>query len=176
MPESNNTRTKSKPKRKGVWSEIHTFEHPESGLVCIVTERTRGVSAYSFQIAHMDDKGFNKFIPCPVPGTIDVEHIVKSLAESAHQFITQKIAEDTEVKSKRKNDKDSKNGKNSKNGKDDKKGTCRGSRGKSSSRDDRRSKNGLSTLAKADAAAGGHQYIGPTKRQHEKKRAAKGAT
>lgn len=163
---SNTKNRDGKPKRKGVWAEIHTFEHPESGLVCIITERVRGAVAYSFQIGHTDDKGFNKFIPCPVPGTIDVEHIVKSLAESARTFIEQKIAENVRKKEEQQNEK--RKGDDDRKNDGDRKGTRRGGRGRGK---DKR-KGGLSTLAREDAQAGGHDYVGPTKRRKEKRRAA----
>lgn len=160
-PNQPEPRPNSRPKRKGAWVDVETFEAPESNLAVIVTERVRGAPAYSFSLVHFDDRGANKFIQVPCSGTADVEHVVYSLVKRAREFITQKLAEDAKPKPPLQN-----KPKPKAKSKEDKKGTRRGSRGKG----------GLSTFAQADARAGGHDYVGPTKRRHEKKAASRKET
>jgi hypothetical protein len=161
-------------KRKGVWSEVQTFEESESGLAVIITERVRGAPAYSFQIVAIDKRGVNKFIQVPCNGTVDVEHVVFSLAKRAHEFIAEKMAEDV-ARTQAKKDRDKKSRGTDGDKKDDKpKKTRRGGRGKGGG-GDKKPRGGLSTLAKQDAAAGGHDYVGPTRRDRDKKSGKAGA-
>lgn len=165
---------KNGKKRKGVWEDIQTFDEPESGLAVIITERTRGAPAYSFYFVHLDRRGgdltrVNKFIQVPCNGDTDVEHVLYSLAKRAREFVAEKIVENkakSEAADKAKADapKDEK-----------KKGTRRGQRGKKGG-DDRgkpKPRGGLSTLARTDAEAGGHEYKGPTRRRREKRQQSK---
>lgn len=161
MSTNNHDKNKGK-KRKGVWAEIETFEDPESGLAAIITERVRGAPAFSFQIVHLDDRGANKFLQVPCTGTVDIEHVVYSLAKRAREYITEKLEE---AKMRPAND--------------DKKGKPKarrgGRRGKPDS--DKKPRGGLSTLARADAEAKGKgsEFVGPTRRRREKKQGKKSA-
>ena len=148
-------------KRTTVWKDIHTFNHPESGLAAIITERTRGTIAYSFSIVHKDDRGDNKFIPYPLPGEVtdSVEDIILSLAAGAKEFIEAKIAENAKEAEKRKEERANKSASKNKDRRDKRGG--------------KQPQGGLSVLAKKDAAAGGHDYVGPTNRRRAKKKSAR---
>jgi len=159
-PEKSWGKPHEKPKRKGVWSDVETFTDPESGLAVIVTERTRGAPAYSFQIVAIDDRGVNKFIQVPCSGTVDVEHVVYSLAKRAREFIAEKMVENKmREEAAKEKAKDKKH-------EDGSKKTRRGKRGSGTSKH-----GGLSALARADAQVGGHDYVGPTRRRRDKKKA-----
>lgn len=149
-----NDKKQDNKKRKGVWVDVEggKFEHEESGLVCVVTERVRGAPAFSFQIGHMDQRGFNKFIPCPVAGDIDVEHIVFSLAKRAREFIAERM-EHAKMNP-------------------EKEGKPRGKktrRGRNKKRED--AKGGLSSLARADAVDKPEPFVGKTARRRNKRKA-----
>lgn len=82
--------------RKGTWVEIKTFEDPDSKMSIIVSERIRGAPAYSFQLAHIDDIGVNKYVPIPCPGAKHKpEDIAFSLVLKAREFVEARTKDET---------------------------------------------------------------------------------
>lgn len=78
-------------KRKGTWDLVKQFQDPDSNITVVVSERIRGKHAYSIQLGHVDDLGFNKHIPVPAPGAKhDLKHIVYSLVEAAEKLIAER--------------------------------------------------------------------------------------
>jgi len=139
--------------RRGVWSEVETFEDKASGIGVVVTERVRGRPAYSFQIVHFDDHGGNKFVTLPNKGAQrPVEEIVYLLVQKARELIEQKLAE-----SKPRENRPRKGG-----GKRD---------GKQGERRDR-GPTGLSQLAKQDAQKQGKEFVGKSERKKRKKKSS----
>ncbi len=83
-------RRQSKRPRKGVWSEIKTFQHEQSGMAVIVSERIRGKPEYSVQFVHFDKHGGNKYLPVYLEGDHGLPDVVYSLAKAASEFIEQR--------------------------------------------------------------------------------------
>lgn len=149
-----------KKKRKGaVWVEAQTLSHPESGLAVVIKERTRGPAAFSWQIIHIEsDGGRSRYVPANLPGLSDLkaedgtqiqaEDVVFSLVKAARENISERM-EKAKKTFKDKKDKDKK------------------------PRKERKVQGGLSTLAKQDAEAKGHEYKGPSERKKEKRARAK---
>ena len=149
---------KQTKKRTGVWDEIETLQDPDSGIAVVITERSRGAHAYSFQIVHFDGVGRgNKFVPIPCRGAKhDLEHIVYSLVKRACEIVDAKIKEIESGPPKKKDER-----RESKPNKDEKRDSKPKPRG------------GLSQLAREDAERGGHHHTGPTARRKQKKQAKK---
>ena len=146
----------NKGKRRGVWSEVKTFEDPDSNLVVIVSERIRGRHEFSMQFAHRDKMGMNRYIPFPCPGAKhDFKDIMSSLAGAATQFIEEQTAAAA---------KKSEEEKKAEKPKDDKKKPRRDQH-----RVSRKTQGGLSTLAKKDAAEQGIDRGSQTERKKKKK-------
>ena len=81
--------------RQGTWAEIKTFEDPDSRMAIIVSERIRGVPAYSFQLVHIDSIGINKYVPVPCPGAKhQPEDIAFSLVLKAREFVEARTKKD----------------------------------------------------------------------------------
>ena len=147
---SSNAPKREERKRKGVWSELETFEDKSSGIAVVITERMRGKPGYSFQIVHFDDHGGNKFVPLPCPGANrPIEEVVYLLVKKAREFIEEKqeAAKKRESRAPRKDRRDDKK------------------------RGDYSQASGLSALAKSDAQkqGKGDEFVGKSEKKKSKK-------
>lgn len=143
-----------KDKKKNEWSEVDTLVDPKSKIAVRISElhddSGRPKGKFTIQLAKELSPGrLGKFIDVPCRGAEHpVADIVYTLVKAATERIDSLIEERKQAKPKK---------------------------DRPERKKEKRRQGGLSALARKDAEAGGHEYVGPTARRKKRKKEQRSA-